>query len=100
MQFGVARGTVQTTAADALTLLVDKRLPPQYAGHLLSSSQPCSAPSQQPHQAIGVEHLQVQQLSGSCGAAGRQLPLRWRLDKDEVASTHVRLRRNLMGAPD
>jgi hypothetical protein len=42
---------------------------------------------------------QQRQLSGSCGAAGRQPVLRWRLDKDEVASTHVRLRKNLMGAP-
>ncbi len=73
----VARGFVVALGGDSITLSTDKPLPPQFGGDLRQGGVP-GGRNRRPDTAEGT-----------------QLP--WRLDKDEVASVFLRLRRNLMG---
>lgn len=73
----VARGFVVALGGDSLALSTDKPLPPQFGGHLRQGG------------ARGGLHRQPERAEGT--------QLRWRLDKDDVASVFLRLRRNLMG---
>ena len=118
----MGRATVAALGPRTLTVTMDKRLPAQYAGHLLSSFQ---APSRQTQQGAAQHHGEPQRFSGKVaaarqplaaiqqrqgqhqgtgsrdGAAAEMLPpqaLVWRLDKDDVASVFVKLRAHLMGA--
>lgn len=72
-------------SGESLTLSTDKPLPPQFARHLRGDGTDAAAG---PGGLIGRSHA----------PEGTPAPEHsWRLDKDEVASVFVRLRRNLMG---
>ena len=82
----MGRGFVAQVSKEGIRVTLDKRLRPAFAGHAQR------APSGDLPGAGGVVQW-----------AGEALPedtalLSWRLDKDDVASVFVRLRRNLMGA--
>ncbi|BDA50404.1 DNA replication ATP-dependent helicase/nuclease DNA2 [Coccomyxa sp. Obi] len=79
----VARGVVVQLSGGSVTLSTDKPLPPQFVRHLRSGDGAAARPG-------GL-------IGGSHGPEGTPLQHSWRLDKDEVASVFVRLRRNLMG---
>lgn len=81
----VARGVVVQLSGDSVTLSTDKPLPPQFARHLRGAGGGGGAPG--PGDLIAGLH----ELEGTPAQHS------WRLDKDEVASVFVRLRRNLMG---
>ncbi|CAL8464813.1 g4348 [Coccomyxa elongata] len=81
----VARGVVVQLSGDSVTLSTDKPLPPQFAWHLRGAGGGGGAP--------GSGDL----IGGSHELEGTRAQHSWRLDKDEVASVFVRLRRNLMG---
>ncbi len=79
----VARGVIVQLSGDSATLSTDKPLPAAFAAHLRRDAGADGA-LEQNRQWDGLEGTPAQPS--------------WRLDKDEVASVFVRLRRNLMGA--
>lgn len=81
----VARGVVLQLSGESLTLSTDKPLPPQFARHLRGDGAGAAAG---PRGLIGRSYAPEETPAPEHS---------WRLDKDEVASVFVRLRRNLMG---
>ena len=82
----MGRGVVAQVSQEGIRVALDKRLRPAFASH---------AQSVHSSDSLGP--------GGFVRWAGGALPgetavLSWRLDKDDVASVFVRLRRNLMGA--
>ena len=82
----MGRGIVGQVSAEGIRVALDKRLRPAFAGHAQS-----------------VHSGNLPGLGGVVQRAGGAPPeetalLSWRLDKDDVASVFVRLRRSLMGA--
>ena len=82
----MGRGFVAQVSKDGISVTLDKRLRTAFAGHAQSThSGDLPGPG-------GV-------VRWAGGAAPEETALlSWRLDKDDVASVFVRLRRNLMGA--
>ena len=78
----VARGVIVQLSGDSATLSTDKPLPPAFARHLRLD-------------ADAAETICLNRQPD--GPEGTPSQPSWRLDKDEVASVSVRLRRNLMG---
>ena len=82
----MGRGFVAQVSKDGISVILDKRLRPAFAGHAQR------APSSDLPGPGGV-------VRWAGGAPPEETALlSWRLDKDDVASVFVRLRRNLMGA--
>jgi hypothetical protein len=79
----VARGVIVQLSGDSATLSTDKWLPPAFARHLRLDA--------------GADWTMSLNRQPD-GREGTPSQPSWRLDRDEVASVSVRLRRNLMGA--
>ena len=82
----MGRGFVAQVSKDGIRVALDKRLRPAFAGHAQRApSSDLPGPGSLVRWAGGAPPEDTALLS-------------WRLDKDDVASVFVRLRRNLMGA--
>ena len=82
----MGRGFVAQVSKEGIRVALDKRLRPAFAGHAQRAPK---------GNLPGPGSL----VLGAGGAPPEETALlSWRLDKDDVASVFVRLRRNLMGA--
>ena len=80
----MARGVVKRLSSEEISVILDKRLRPAFGPQAQNSAAGSSAEGKDESMAKG-------------GRVKMSQPHSWRLDKDEVASVFVRLRRNLMG---
>ncbi len=80
----MARGVVKRLSSEEISVILDKRLRPAHGPQAQNSAAGSSAEGKDESMAQGGRAKMSQQHS-------------WRLDKDEVASVFVRLRRNIMG---